>query len=106
MGKGTILAKTRLTARIPRFFAAINRTLSFLPPYQFPTVVGVQTAWGSSRWVRSLGNGFPLIGGRPRWPAVRGGGGANRLASSRSRLQRARQHQRALGHNADAGPHV
>ncbi len=25
MGKGTILAKTRLTARIPRFFAAINR---------------------------------------------------------------------------------
>ncbi len=24
MGKGTILAKTRLTARIPRFFAAIN----------------------------------------------------------------------------------
>ncbi len=27
MGKGTILAKTRLTARIPRFFAAINTTL-------------------------------------------------------------------------------
>ncbi len=51
MGKGTILAKTRLTARIPRFFAAINSgaiaapvqpvgSFEFRPPYRNAAVPG------------------------------------------------------------------
>jgi hypothetical protein len=67
---------------------AISRAFRVLWPYREDTMTLCHEVAGLVSGVFSFGRGGPFRAGRPKVRAVRGGGGAKRLASRRNRLMR------------------
>lgn len=105
--EGDVRAEERLRGRLPSgsrtstqrigitgvpglYHKAVSDVISsVLPstwPYQADTMILAQVVTGLDRSVSSFGSAGPFCAGWPRVRVVRFGGGANRLASSRSRL--------------------
>src|ERR1035437_1201075 len=64
----------------------ISSALPSTWPYQAETMILIQIVAGLDSRVLSLGSAGPFCAGRPAVREVRFAGGANRLASNRSRL--------------------
>ena len=91
-GSLTSTQRTGLGGVPGRYHKAVSEVISSvlfsLRPYQEDTVILRQGVAGFESSVFNFGSGAPFCAGRPTVRASRLGGGAKRLASSRSRLMR------------------